>query len=470
MSNWVDDFSYEPPRHQKIYLVYVSEDALLKDKLKENLSKHDFDFFDYQAVSNGQTVLKNYDEWNQQAKHVIIIVSNHWVKRSSYLNAELTYLLDSKNKRLDPYIYIVAFTTPDQLDKEAIRSVMGLGTIQYIPDKDVFTKTLDEFGRILKQSPKFVNEGNNKTLVNQTGTLSKPKVPLDAPISELMTKNPTTFSKSDYISYAIAYWRLKGFRHFPIVDERNILIGIATLRDIIQSQDPDPEVMRHLNLGGKMIFPNETEIEVIMVEHTLKTPLIYMTSTQSVKMAIELLEKPHELPKGKRRISAIPVLSTNGEIVGMVSYIDILRNCQLPNNLNVGQIMRDINKHEIKVVYETSTLSKAQEQMGNFRDLPVVNQSGELVGMITEYEIYKNLKSDPNTMRVPVSTVMRPIGELPIVKPSDDINTLIKDVFLQQKTLGAIVVRGDSTNSELQGIVSYVDVLRAILFYNSIQS
>jgi CBS domain-containing protein len=57
---------------------------------------------------------------------------------------------------------------------------------------------------------------------------------LARPVSEFMTRSPTTVTKRDSIGFALQTMDLGGYRHLPIVNSANIAIGIISARDILR--------------------------------------------------------------------------------------------------------------------------------------------------------------------------------------------------------------------------------------------
>lgn len=55
----------------------------------------------------------------------------------------------------------------------------------------------------------------------------------DRPISEVMTVNPATLKTRDKIAYALHRMNVGGFRHLPILDDEEKLVGIISIRDIL---------------------------------------------------------------------------------------------------------------------------------------------------------------------------------------------------------------------------------------------
>jgi CBS domain-containing protein len=55
----------------------------------------------------------------------------------------------------------------------------------------------------------------------------------DRPISEVMTVNPATLKARDKIAFALHRMNVGGFRHLPILDDDDLLVGVISIRDIL---------------------------------------------------------------------------------------------------------------------------------------------------------------------------------------------------------------------------------------------
>jgi CBS domain-containing protein len=54
------------------------------------------------------------------------------------------------------------------------------------------------------------------------------------PISEVMTVNPATLRERDKIAYALNRMNVGGFRHLPILNHDDKLVGVISIRDILR--------------------------------------------------------------------------------------------------------------------------------------------------------------------------------------------------------------------------------------------
>ncbi|MBC8292134.1 MAG: CBS domain-containing protein [Proteobacteria bacterium] len=53
------------------------------------------------------------------------------------------------------------------------------------------------------------------------------------PVRKLMTGNPETLRPSDSIAYALNKMSLGGYRHIPLVDNSDALVGVISVKDIV---------------------------------------------------------------------------------------------------------------------------------------------------------------------------------------------------------------------------------------------
>jgi CBS domain-containing protein len=55
----------------------------------------------------------------------------------------------------------------------------------------------------------------------------------DRPVSEVMTVDPATLKARDKIAFALHRMNVGGFRHLPILDDDDRLVGVISIRDIL---------------------------------------------------------------------------------------------------------------------------------------------------------------------------------------------------------------------------------------------
>jgi CBS domain-containing protein len=127
-----------------------------------------------------------------------------------------------------------------------------------------------------------------------------------------------------------------------------------------------------------------------------------------------------------------------------------------------------MTKRPVTVVDESATLDQALRLMSEheIRHLPVL-RGEEVVGMLSDRDLRSlglSMAEDPASLerlaarlRMRVQDLMT--GDVISVGPATDVAEII-DLMLEEKVSALPVI--DADESELLGIVSYVDVLRAV--------
>ena len=130
-------------------------------------------------------------------------------------------------------------------------------------------------------------------------------------VSSYMTRQVISISPNMGIREAFFRMRENFIRHLPIVDETNKLIGIISDRELRRPNwvDEAHDISHVYYLDNSMLV-SDVMITNVHVLHTYDT----------LKKAVSLLLD--------KQIGAVPVLDKNGDLVGMLSAIDLLRALQ----------------------------------------------------------------------------------------------------------------------------------------------
>jgi acetoin utilization protein AcuB len=127
-------------------------------------------------------------------------------------------------------------------------------------------------------------------------------------VRERMTKNPATVKPDGGLKDAI--WKMEHghFRHLPVVDEHDKLIGMLTDRDVRQ-------------IKPSLAFTSKEEAAVqlwsISVQQAAVFDPISIKPDSSLKEAAELMLRWH--------VGGLPVVDDHDRLVGILTYTDILR-------------------------------------------------------------------------------------------------------------------------------------------------
>ena len=128
-------------------------------------------------------------------------------------------------------------------------------------------------------------------------------------VEDVMTRRPTAVLESAPLRAAAATMRELDVRHLPVITAEHELAGMLSDRDLVSlpPEGADPEELT----------PAQRHALEVKVAAVMSTDVKSVTSERPVIEAIEILLE--------HRIGAIPVLSPEGRLVGILSYVDLLR-------------------------------------------------------------------------------------------------------------------------------------------------
>jgi acetoin utilization protein AcuB len=129
-------------------------------------------------------------------------------------------------------------------------------------------------------------------------------------VGELMTRNPEHIVTTGSVQEAINKLFELDVRHLPVVDEQGELVGVLSDRDLREYSQP-----------YEMQFENLTstsEREATPVSDIMQGDVISAHPEDDVTDIIDMMID--------QKIGAVPIVDPlDGNLVGIVSYIDILR-------------------------------------------------------------------------------------------------------------------------------------------------
>ncbi len=128
-------------------------------------------------------------------------------------------------------------------------------------------------------------------------------------ISEWMTKNPITAGPDTSLMQATKLMKENTIRRLPIVDDSGKLVGIVTDRDI---KSASPSQATTLEVHELYYLLSELKLKTIMT----KNP-VFVRPTDTVERAAQLMTE--------KRIGGLPVVDEKGQVVGIISDMDVFR-------------------------------------------------------------------------------------------------------------------------------------------------
>ncbi|MBN9161324.1 MAG: hypothetical protein BGO98_13830 [Myxococcales bacterium 68-20] len=130
-----------------------------------------------------------------------------------------------------------------------------------------------------------------------------------ATLRETMTTHPITVHPLTTVARAVQLLQTLDFRHLPVVDERGALVGMVSDRDLRSLSIP---VLVESESFGDMQRSLDATVSEIMTGSVLS-----VDSEAPLSEAVELMLE--------HKIGAVPVVNAEGKLVGIVSYMDVLR-------------------------------------------------------------------------------------------------------------------------------------------------
>lgn len=130
-------------------------------------------------------------------------------------------------------------------------------------------------------------------------------------VSEYMTRKVITISPETGLREAFFKMRDEGIRHLPVVDQQSQIIGIVSDRELRRPGwvDETPEIGHDYHLSDDLHVGDVMITDVIHVR-------TYDTLTKAVGTMLD------------HNIGAAPVIDKTGDLVGMLSNVDLLRAFQ----------------------------------------------------------------------------------------------------------------------------------------------
>lgn len=195
-----------------------------------------------------------------------------------------------------------------------VSSAMSTPVQTASPDDDI----AEVAGRLGARKPGFlpvVELGRLVGVVTTTDVLATvvnmgiPATPEEPRVGALMTRNPATAHPDDYLLDAVGRMSNLGVRHLPVIDGDGRLVGMLSDRDV------------RVLIGDFLVTEGEEGLSVkLRVERVgdvaSRAP---MTIDENARIDQALA------PFVDFRVGALPVVTGENRLVGILSYVDLLR-------------------------------------------------------------------------------------------------------------------------------------------------
>jgi acetoin utilization protein AcuB len=127
--------------------------------------------------------------------------------------------------------------------------------------------------------------------------------------NDVMTEGPVTIRSTASIREALTLIQALEVRHLPVVGPKGDLVGILSDRDLRALAQPfpfsDPKMS---SFGGRLD---------VAVSYIMNSAVFSVQPDTDVKRIVDLMTD--------QKIGAVPVVDDAGGVVGIVTYVDLLR-------------------------------------------------------------------------------------------------------------------------------------------------
>ncbi len=256
-------------------------------------------------------------------------------------------------------------------------------------------------------------------------------------VADIMTRDPLYVEESDFATRARQIIRDNHVRGLPVLDSDGRVRGIVTNQDMLKI--------------------TSTKSNVTVAGFTIDVPVI--TEDMDMMDAARLMFR--------EKANLLPVVDSpsNRLLKGVVSLLDIFKHLDLSKvpNMTVEAIM----SRYVVTARPDDTIAKVWDKMveEDFTGLPVVNEAGRPIGIITRFDILKRgwARLGKEDMYRPKDTVKLKVEKL----MSTPLYSIRRDATLRQAIevmlkhdIGRISV---VENDMLVGIVDRYDLIKAVI-------
>ena len=332
----------------------------------------------------------------------------------------------------------------------------------------------DNLSKILLRIEKGLGDIN----VSKFPVKSVPRPPLpvrnggtwrDLPIIDFPIRQDRLVCISKNVSLAHAYHILDDanfrFRHLVVTESGRAgspVLGIVSLRDMLKRL-----------YGINRQSPDSIRVEDIMTHYTnvsqLEPTFITILQNDSLETVIrKFLIRVTRGPAVARfyYMSAIPVVDDNNNAMSIVSYKDMLN---LVNRSVIPLSHSTIEKYysptaKLVTMRGEKTPQDARWELGKIgqRDLPIVNDDGELLGLVPDHILLENLDT-----RKTLGEIMVAVNLLKLQTLTTSLSKMLEEYLPNNISATyysfAVVDDRKKRQPELLGMIGYRELFHAIL-------
>ncbi|HCS39298.1 MAG TPA: hypothetical protein DIW44_06920 [Anaerolineaceae bacterium] len=278
---------------------------------------------------------------------------------------------------------------------------------------------------------------------------------------------------------ATVFRGIVGFGAHSLIHTIRIEVLMADLPLVIEVIDTPEKIEGVLDTIYPMVqegLITIEDVEIVKYTHRYLNPLpadklvSEVMTTDVVTLDTEMSIQKAWKQMLKNRVKATPVIDNFGKVVGILTDEDLLERAGIQQRLSVAMRMdaeeinqelqsleksplkvKDVMTHPAITVLDSETLGVATSRLvkSGLKRMPVVNEAGMLVGVISRLDILRqvaNITFELTAHKIPtgavqtVSDIMS--AHIPMVNQDDDLSLIIEK-FSKSDSNRLIVVNGE---------------------------
>ena len=256
-------------------------------------------------------------------------------------------------------------------------------------------------------------------------------------IRDLMTRPPLTIRDDDDVALAVQLMAWGDVRHLPVLRDDH-LVGIVSQRDILATGEENPRIAAIMSSPAQTAHPDD-----------------------------EVADAARRMVAG--RLGCLPVLD-RGELIGIVTVTDLVAAQSGLGLEPLPASVRSVMTSSPISVSADDRLLDAVARMADrrVRHVPVVDAAGRVIGMLSDRDVRLALGASLLSVSdgaAPSRTGFLKVRDAMSLEPAvvhESTSMSEAAAAFIHKNVGALPVVDDD-EERLVGILSYVDVLRALL-------
>jgi acetoin utilization protein AcuB len=282
---------------------------------------------------------------------------------------------------------------------------------------------------------------------------------MNATIRHLIKGAPITVRADDDLALVLQVMMWGDIRHLPVMGGDG-LVGVLSERDVLR---------RYAEIG-----PHAGPREKATAAMAMSSPPVTIGPEEAVTDAVKLVTDRH--------IGCLPVVE-RGQLIGLLTRWDLLVQLGDRHEPHVAEPSRakgrapawtqllvdDVMSRAPLTASVDDTIPVIIDRMGRqgIRHLPVIDGEGRVIGMLSDRDVrtavgnpMRAISPREAVVRIESTRVAHAMTRAPLTLPAGTRLSRAADLFANHK-VGAVPIVGE--RNRLIGLVSYMDVLRAVV-------